>query len=559
MIKFLKRSLTIFLVPVIFLFTACSIVPPQNSDVAHQIDSALSNSIQTNQNVKPNNQTNLPSFVDTALSPSLAMDLPKPNAQEQRFDVVVNHVPAASFFTGLVKGTQYSVMVDPSVTGNITLDLKDVTIEEALQAVRDSYGYQYEREPYGYHIFPSTLETRIFTVNYLDIDRKGKSETIVNSGQITRTIQGESSNRLITTPTTTAENIRPTSSIETSSDTNFWKSLKDTLTAIIGDKDGHLVVINPQAGLVIVKAYPDELHRVAQYLDSIQNIMERQVILEAKVLEVELNAQYQAGIDWRILGLVQTGTVNKDINDEISQFANIFRIHASAGKSFWAVIQLLNSQGRVNVLSSPRIATTNNQKAIIKVGDDHFFVTNVESTTTTAGTALDTNQNIELTPFFSGIALDVTPEVGQDGMVTLHIHPVVSTVVEERKKFKVNNQEQDLPLAQSSVRESDSVVRAQNGEVIVIGGLMENGSADYEASVPGADKLPGIRDLFKSTNRSSRKFELVILLRPIVVEPEKSAQIWTQRINEAQRVANGTRGDFRYTPDFKPKEERKNK
>ena len=537
-----------FFISATLLLSACAVIPPKNNKVENQINTALRNSIWSNQRASAKiHKKTVSHFLDNALTPNLSVHLPKPNKkiQERRFDVSVNNVPARSFFMGLVKGTKYNIIVSPKITGNISLNLKQVTIDEVMQAVRDVYGYEYQKEDYGYRIFPHRLETRIFSINYLDINRRGKSETTISSGQITKKIRGGDENNSGTT--TTQESV-PSSSVETSSHADFWKTLKTTLSSIVGDKDGQAIIINPQAGIVVIKAYPNQLRRISNYLDKLQNVMEREVIIDAKILEIELNAQYQTGVNWKLLGLQQTGY--QDINNSINEFANIFSLDVHKGKSFKAMIRLLNSQGKVNVLSSPRIATLNNQKAVIKVGDDNFFVTDVESTNigTTTNDQAEVSQDIELTPFFSGIALDVTPQIGQNGYVTLHIHPIISKVTEDKKQFKVSGKEQDLPLAASSVRESDSIVRAQNGQVIVIGGLMENINENHNASTPGADQAPGISSLFKSVNQSSAKFELVILLRAIVVPNRNSNYTWTKQIRKvSRRIRNMQQEKFGYT------------
>lgn len=191
---------------------------------------------------------------------------------------------------------------------------------------------------------------------------------------------------------------------------------------------------------------------------------------------------------------------------------------------FNAVIELLQTQGDVSVLSSPRVATVNNQKAAIKVGTDEFFVTNVKTTTTT-GTATTQTPEVTLTPFFSGIVLDVTPQIGDQGDVVLHVHPSVSEVVDQKKDIKIGDSDLSLPLALSSIREADSVVRARSQQVVLIGGLMSNNSSDVSAKVPGLANTPGLGWLFTQKRQSHAKSELVILLRPIIADTPPTG--WT--------------------------------
>jgi MSHA biogenesis protein MshL len=208
-------------------------------------------------------------------------------------------------------------------------------------------------------------------------------------------------------------------------------------------------------------------------------------------------------------------------------------------KNFSALIELLETQGDVQVLSSPRISTVNNQKAVIKVGSDEFFVTDVSSDTVT-GTTTTTSPDITLTPFFSGIALDVTPQIDPDGRVTLHIHPTVSEVTDQTKDITVAGQTQSLPLAFSTVRESDSIVSANSGQVVVIGGLMKDQLQKRDASVPLLGRLPGVGSLFRHTQSISRKSELVILLRPMVVE----SHTWNRAVDASRQRFKSLGSEF---------------
>jgi len=203
----------------------------------------------------------------------------------------------------------------------------------------------------------------------------------------------------------------------------------------------------------------------------------------------------------------------------------------TGSNNFSGVIELLQTQGNVQVLSSPRITATNNQKAVIKVGEDEYFVTEVSSTTTT-GTSTTTTPEIELTPFFSGIALDVTPQISEDGSVILHVHPSVTITEEQNKTIQIGSEQLILPLAQSSVRESDTIIRAQSGEVVVIGGLIETYKVDIESKTPILGDIPFLGELFKNKSQKSQKRELVIMLKPIVVGQDT----WKNQLQDARSL-----------------------
>jgi MSHA biogenesis protein MshL len=506
--------------------------------------------------------TEPPAEVTAALVPeiSLAVDAPATQSDIPRFDVSVADAPAKDFFMSLVEGTSYNMVVHPSVSGGISLNLKNVTIPEVMKILRDVYGYEYQQTDGGFYVLPIRLQSRVFQVNYLNVKRAGQSQTRVSSGQVS----GSSSSSDDSDSDSDSDSAGSTSGsqIYTSSESDFWRELTVSLQAIVGSGEGRSVVVTPQTGLVVVRAMPSELRDVEEYLETTEHTMHRQVILEAKILEVQLDDGYQAGINWAklmkqngttvalgqsggsepftypsMIGIdTRTGGIVDPTNSSpvgftsFEAFGGFFGATISTG-NFLAFIELLESQGNVQVLSSPRISTLNNQKAVIKVGTDEFFVTDVDSTTTT-GTSTTTSPDITLTPFFSGIALDVTPQIDANGGVTLHVHPSVSVVQDQQKDIVVGNLEQSVPLALSTVRESDSIVHAQSGQLVVIGGLMQDTTAEDVASTPFLGDIPVVGNLFRSTSQSARKSELVIVLRPLVVNKPED---WKQSLSGSAR------------------------
>lgn len=519
--------------------------PRRGNPAMHQIAAEIKQGVEANRQIEQRN-TQADQRLSQALLPALEVAQPEAKEKAPVFDVAVKDVPVGQFFLGLVKGTQHNIVVSPKLTGSISLDLKQVTLEEAMEAVHDVYGYEYRKTSYGYQVFPAGLQTRIFTINYLAMSRSGESFTSISSGQITQKITGTNSDSTSTTSSGTSttsssnESISPSSKVETKTNSNFWSTLKVTLDSIVGNENGRKIVMNPGAGMVIVRADSRQLKQVGEYLDSLESTMIRQVIIEAKILEVTLNDNFQSGIDWKLLGMSQV--TNQTLTGNLKAFTSMFTLSGRGGSNnndFSAAIKLLSDQGNVQTLSSPRIATLNNQKAVIKVGTDEFFVTNVSSTSVGSGNTTETTQDLDLTPFFSGIALDVTPQIDASGGIILHIHPIVSTVTDQDKSFTVSDKAQVLPLALSTIRESDSVVHAENGQIVVIGGLMENKTKEYQGSTPGLAKAPVVGPLFRRTNQTSVKSELVILLRPVMVTPKTQTKSLSKLGNKMKSLTRG--------------------
>lgn len=480
---------------------------------------------------------------------ALASPMQQGQVMQPRFNVAAANVDVADFFTSLVADTDYSVAIHPAVSGQITLDLKQVTLNEAFAVIEQLYGYHVQQVGSIYKVMPGGLRTETIAVNYLLMQRSGNSSISVTAGGISSS-QGnnnsgnsnnnnQNSNQNNNNQNNNQNNNNQNgnnqsgqsngSSVQSSSQTDFWKDLKEAITGVMGSGPDRAVVISPQAGLVTVRGLPSEIEAVRAYLGQTEESLQRQVILEVKIIEVTLNDDYQQGINWsQIAGTIGSTDINfsnnsfnlgNNITAQIGGLGSI----GFDGDDFSGVINLLETQGNAQVLSSPRVTAINNQKAVIKVGSDEYYVTGVSSSsnlTDTTGTGTGITRDVpipELEPFFSGIALDVTPQINVDGDVILHVHPSVSETSELSKSINLGGTSSyTLPSAQTNIRESDTIIKARNGEIVVIGGLMQSTISDNESKVPVLGSVPLLGKLFTSISKIERKKELIILIKPTV-------------------------------------------
>jgi len=566
--------------------SACSTVPSGPNSTQERIREEMRQTARSDA-TRPGAR---PDAVERALLPPLQVESPRASAAgEPRFDLAVSNAPAAQVFMSIVGGSRYSILVPAEVTGTVSVNLKSVTVKEALDALRDLYGYEYRVQGARITIQPNTVQTRIFQVNYLAGKRQGASDMRVTSGSITNSTNPNGGvNGVATSPTTsvpgaTTASGPPSSHVSTESNSDFWNELRETLASIVGSDGGRRVIVNPLSGVIAIRALPGEIRNAENYLRTTQLIIERQVMIEAKIIEVELSSSFSSGVNWaafrngngrlsagpaapgtllRPTGPIGTGATGSDPvtgdltvpllaatagSSLLTSAANIGSIFGLAFQSsdFAALLQFLETQGNVQVLSSPRIATINNQKAVLKVGTDEFFVTGVSTSVTSSANNNVTSPTITVQPFFSGIALDVTPQIGEADTIILHLHPSVSVVAEKQKTVNLGSAGSfQLPLAASTVNESDSVVRVQDGHIVAIGGLMKQRESGDSSGLPGTTGSSVLGSLFGQRARSSTKSELVMLLKPTIIRNEgdweRDAADLQQRMLSLEPVAVAT-------------------
>lgn len=495
----------------------------------------------------------VPVAVPARVSAALAEPVPAPVAtsSEPRIDLLINNAPVRDVLLALVADTRYSMLLHPDVTGNMSVTLRGVTLMEALESLRDVFGLDFRVEGRRITVQAPSLQTRIFTINYPTSRRDGSSDLRVASGGATggSGSNGASGAAAASGAASPGAGQQENSRVSTRSSSNLWAELTDAVRAMVGSGKDRQVIATPQAGILVVRAMPEELRQVEQFLKAARLAIERQVMLEAKIVEVELRDGYQSGVNWAALAtagsttslaagvlgsgaastnpLLQSGVAVDGVVPipAVQSGGGLFGLALQA-RGFAAVLGFLETQGDVQTLSSPRIATVNNQKAVLKVGSDDYFVTNVSGGSTTAATAGTTASTtlptLTLTPFFSGIALDVTPQIDGGSNIILHVHPSVTNVTERNKQIDLGSiGNYRLPLASSAVNESDTVVSVQDGSIVAIGGLMQMESSRQASGVPGSMGLPFFSSLLGNRANTGRKKELVVLIKPTIIRSQE--------------------------------------
>jgi MSHA biogenesis protein MshL len=516
-------------------------------------------------------QTALAGAAVAAVATPSSASVARTNNDAARFDLSVSNAAAAQVFMQIASGTSYNMLVSPDVSGQISMTLKDSTVLEAMESIRELFGYDFRVSGNRIFVYSNAVQTRLYRINYLPGRREGASDIRVTSSSLSKAgtgsngsgsgnsnNSGSNTNNSSNSSGSSSARQDDSSHVRTTSDADFWQEVKLSLQTLIGQTGGRGVVLNPAAGVVVVRATAAEQRQVDQYLKAIQLSVSRQVMIEAKIVEVSLSKDAQTGINWGAFGRILGGTVGVSLgvaapgtvlqtagalstgdgttaqvgaNINASPIGRGFYGVALQASNFAALLNFLQTQGDVSVLSSPRIATLNNQKAVLKVGSDELYVTGITTTTTSSGTSSVSTPTVNLQPFFSGIALDVTPQIDDQGNVILHVHPSVSAVVERQKVIDLGSLgSYKLPLATSAINETDSIVRVRDGQIVAIGGLMKQETRAERSGVTGLSELPLVGGLFRQTNDVTTKRELVILMRPTVIAEDGT---WPEAMSEA--------------------------
>ncbi len=487
----------------------------------------------------------------------------------------------------LTKSSPYSLVIEPGINIVIpALELKNVTLEEALQAVLPGSGLDYSLEGNLLRVFARKMHTRVFNVNYIAASRSGKRDMRISSRSQTGNIGsgglGTASGTLgfgsgtaqssLSSGGSTTEN---QSTIATANSSEVWNDLRLGLesiifpsgaagaevrseetgpsTAAVRDAAGRRLLINPQAGLVMVHAEPSVLEEVARYIEAVEGAVQRQVLIEARVIEVTLSKDHQLGVDWaavlnptsgfsgllpETLGVVKPSvrfTAGAVMNQNVNPSMGIFQYSIGNGK-VGMIIEALSRQGQLRVLSSPRISALNNQKAVIRVVREEVFFTQSSLVSQSVGPTV-TTENIETQVVPIGVVLDIIPQIASDGQITLSINPSISELVEIRTFSSSNgNAVSTQPVIDR--RDLDTVAKVYSGETVLIAGIMRERKSEDLRGVPWLMHLPFVGNAFRRTEQSSLRTELVIFITPTLISGnrlENLAQEEKQQLRQLEQ------------------------
>jgi len=442
----------------------------------------------------------------------------------------------------LVRDTRLSVIPDPSLDQTFVGDLKNASIREALDLILDPLGLDYTIRGTVIRVFPRELETRLYSVDYVITQRSGSRSLSASSAATGGASLSTGGGRAggagagISAGGGAAGGAGAGgggSSAQVSGTdspdlyTDLAAGVRNLLSA-----DGTMN-LDRTAALLQVTDRRSRLDRVDQYLQAVMLRVNRQVQIEARVVEVDLNDDSSFGINWKqIFGTLNGATLSQTLAPAVTGgFTGTINI-----KDFTAVLNAFATQGKVNVLASPRVTAMNNEPAIMRIGTQDVFFTTTTQVNPETGQILQST----VTPqaLTEGIVLSVTPQISADGIIQMSLNPTIT----ERTGVATSRLGDQVPIV--SVRETDTLVRVRQGETIVIAGLMQDRTSNDTAKVPLLGDVPGVGGLFRRTEKKRTKTDLVILLTPTVMGPGEVAETTAreiQRLDSARDAASRKR------------------
>jgi MSHA biogenesis protein MshL len=499
-------------------------------------------------------KNDVPPEADTIPAPvNTTTLLPKPISRPalETYTVVVNDVPIKELLFSMARDAKLNVDIAPDLTGNVTLNAIDQTLPQILERISRQTDLRYELEAGTLRVSADTPFLRTYRIDYLNMSRDSKglvsvSTSVGTTGGAATTAGGSSSGNDSNTQMNMA------------SKNQLWSTLTRNIAAIIGDKleaaagaddigSTENVIVNRESGIIAVKTTQKKQQQVQDFIDEVMNAARRQVLIEATIAEVTLSDSYQSGVDWSVLANDPTSGVSFSTNlvgAELDQppFSLLEITDTLSDNQLGITLRALEQFGDVQVLSSPKVIALNNQTAMLKVVDNVVYFdieVNITAATATSSSIITYETNINTVPV--GFVMSVTPFINDSDTVTINVRPTISRVISYVKDpspaLSAANVVSEIPVIQ--MREIESILKVNNGDTAIIGGLMQDVTNNQSSGVPVLSSIPWLGRLFSYDNDKREKSELVIFIRPVVVK---------------QASLNGDLREYRQflPPDIKP-------
>ena len=508
---------------------------------------------------------------------STILPKPRPALKPETYSVVVNNVAAQELLFALARDAKLNVDVHPGIKGSVTLNAIDQTLPQLLSRIAKQVDMRWELEGPNLIVMPDTPYLRVYKVDYVNMTRETQGTVGIATQISTPGATGSSGG------TGGAGSNTSTTQVRNQSSNKFWETLienvkdmlRETDKVVAGEKatppvaaaaapppaggmlgtvaqallggqqsapaaqqgpqqaapaqagasatfrEAAAVIANPEAGVLSIRATSRQHEKIQEFLDQVLVNAKRQVLIEATIAEVQLNNQYQQGIDW---SLVRRGSAGFSLNQSV-QGTSAAGVNSSllvlnyAASGVGLTLRLLESFGNVRVLSSPKISVLNNQTAILKVVDNRVYFTVKAETTAVANAGAVTTFTTTPSIVPIGFVMNVTPQISDTDTVLLNLKPTVSRLLgfvnDPNPSLASVNVVSRIPEIQT--REMESMLKVNSGQIAVMGGLIQDSLSDNEDTVPGLNQISGISAFFSNRNRGNTKTELVIFIRPLVV------------------------------------------
>jgi general secretion pathway protein D len=503
-----------FLLAMVSLLIVACVQAPQRPSSGHLLKDQLPD------------RSHLSRQIPAPVSQAPVVPEPTPAIARETFSVVVTDVPLDQLLFALARDAKINVDVHPGLSGHVTLNAIDQTLLQILDRIAAQVPIRYRFEKQLLVVEPDQPYLRSYYVDYVNLTRSSNTSNSIST-QISTT-GGSAVENSAGGGGSSGDSNNSSTSVRSDSKNQFWDALRHNIAGMLGLNDADAatnisVIVSSETGLLTVRATHKQQLMVQEYLDRLMHSARRQVLIEATVVEVELNDHYQFGVDWTALNDKGTGiSFSQNLLGSNLGTPPVFTLDYQSSNSWGSIastVKMLQEFGDVKVLSSPKIMAINNQTALLKVVDNVVYFTVEADTVVNANSpGLSTFTSTPHTVAV-GFFMSVTPQISRDQAVILNVRPTISRVTgfvdDPNPALATSNIKSRIPQIQ--VRELESVLRVRSGQIAVLGGLIQDTVDLKDQGVPGLSALSVIGDAFTYRNNQHKKSELVIFLRPRVV------------------------------------------